>query len=209
MREADEMVDTYAQLEREYEDNPDKEKLLARDMGWTWMEDPAVQEALNVPLEDPPAPEEDEQAFPPLVPNPATEGEDWVKTDDGDIRHPLAHRALTFAIGIWRDLHPKRGEGEFPPVHPDLTALQFNIQSLSAKLAGALNDVMYDYPPEGGFITAYLKRALGYLNQAANTLELVTKKELLDPGLQAKYKQTLMGFRQEILKLMDKYRKVV
>lgn len=210
MRDADEMVETYSQLEREYQDRPDKEQLLARDMGWTWLEDPEVQHALAEMDHNPPPAGPQEDDYPELVPNPATEGVDWIKTADGDIRHPLSNQALEFAVRLWKDLHPLR-EGldrDSVALDPDLEAFQFNVRSLSAKLAGALNDVMYDHEPMGGFVTAYLKRALGYFNQAANTLELLSKRALLSADKVQEYKSILHGIRQEILRLMDKYRRL-
>jgi len=146
-----------------------------------------------------------------LIPNPATEGEDWIRTPDGDIRHPLSNQALEFAVRIWKELYPEL-DGPARPTRdldPDLMAFEFNVTSLSTKLAGALNDVMYDREPMGGFVTAYLKRALGYFNQADNTLALLSKRALLPEAQIRDYKATLHGIRQEILRLMDKYRRLV
>jgi hypothetical protein len=205
MRDADEMVETYTQLEREYADHPDKERLLARDMGWTWMEETEPDDLLGQEEVDPAEP--NPQPEPPeLVPDPATEGRDWIRTEHGTLRHPLAHRALEFADGLRQDLCPP-GAVEPADLDPDLDALLFNTRSLAAKLTGALHDVVYGDARLPGMVVAYLKRALGYFNQSVHTLDLVQRRGRLSAERVAEYRNTLHGFRGEILDLMERFRR--
>jgi len=39
MRESDARTDKYIELLKKYEGHPDQEKIVAREMGWTWLEE--------------------------------------------------------------------------------------------------------------------------------------------------------------------------
>ena len=75
-----------------------------------------------------------------------------------------------------------------------------------AKLAGALNSLAYGRDHcEAAFVVACLKRALGHLHAAQSALERVTG--LLPADLIKFTRNELFGIREEILRLMDEFRK--
>jgi len=43
-----------------------------------------------------------EEALDEPKPDPAREGIDWVRTADGDLRHPLQHRCFESTVKFWR-----------------------------------------------------------------------------------------------------------
>ena len=40
---------------------------------------------------------------PPPEPEPHREGIDWIRTADGDLRHPLQHRCFESAMKVWHE----------------------------------------------------------------------------------------------------------
>ena len=105
MRESDARTDKYMKLLEKYEGHPDQEKIVAREMGWEWLEEALeADERGALPRE--------EMEVPPLEPNPATEGVDWVRDEDGGISHPLAKRAFESAVAMWHFCEDKNLLGE-------------------------------------------------------------------------------------------------
>lgn len=213
LRESDARTDKYGELLDKYMDHPDRERIIAKEMGWTRLE-----EALEAQQDD----SDDEQSeedksdaaseqgsefpdeVPEIEPDPATEGVDWVRDPHGGTSHPLAMRAHAASIAFWRkcdELGFANTEDE------DLCNLISEYQITSAKLAGALNGLAYGRDlTEGAFIVACLKRALGHLHAAQAGLEKVAPKRLLPEETVASVRTELFGIREEILKLMGEFR---
>src|SRR5947209_16989093 len=106
MRESDARTDKYMKLFEKYEGHPDRDKLVAREMGWTWLEEALEADERGA------LPEPEPMDLPELVPNPLTEGVDWVRDEAGHIRHPLAMRASETAAAMWRHCKDKGLLGE-------------------------------------------------------------------------------------------------
>ena len=203
LRESDQRTDKLAEVEEKYRDHPDAERLIAREMGWDWLEEALDADRKGVFDEERKARamEPDE----PLEPNPLTEGTDWVRRENGRIVHPLQDRAFQISTTLWRECK-EQGLLENGG-NPGLRDMLLQAQTLSAKLAGALNALAYrDGPPDGGFIVAYLKRALVYLNEALAAAQAVEEAGLLDPTRLDRFRQDLLGIREEMYALMEKYR---
>ena len=223
MRECDARTDKYAELFDKYREHPDRERIIAKEMGWTWLE-----EALEAQKEDSgeakaPAPAEDlsepdkqneddddDNPFdhpddaPPLEPDPTTEGVDWVRGKDDFLSHPLALRALEGSMAFW-DKCEELGLGETED--DDLATLLSEYQTTSAKLAGALDGLAYGRDlSDGAFIVAYLKRALNHLHAAQAALEKVASKNLLPADTIGSVRSELFAIREEILRLMREFR---
>ena len=95
MRESDARTDKYIELLKKYEGHPDQEKIVAREMGWTWLEEALEADERGA------LPPREEIELPPLEPNPITEGVDWARDKDGHIHHPLTKRAFESAMAMW------------------------------------------------------------------------------------------------------------
>jgi hypothetical protein len=204
LRASDARTDKYMELLEKYRGHPDSEKLIAREMGWDWLED-ALEADQRGAFDAEKKEMESLDDLPPLEPNPLTEGVDWVRDEDGDIVHPLQKRSSELAMEMWHycDDHGLLGEtGD-----EDLHQMIFQAQTLSAKLAGALNHLGYDSPlRDGGLIVASLKRALTYLNGSLTHAEKVAGKNLLEPDRLERFRQSLFEIREEMLALMERFR---
>lgn len=201
MRESDARTDKYMELLEKYEGHPDQEKIVAREMGWEWLEEALEADERGA------LPPHEEMEVPELVPNPATEGVDWIRDKNGRIKHPLSERSFQSAMSIWHfcDEHGLLGEqGDL-----DLHEMVFEFQTTGAKIAGALNSLAYDDDDDcrdGGFVVAALKRALNYLHKSVAAAERVAQKNLLPADRLESFRAELFQIREEMLTLMQKYR---
>ena len=199
MRESDARTDKYIELLEKYEGHPDQEKIVAREMGWTWLEEALEADERGA------LPPREEIEIPPLEPNPITEGVDWARDKDGRIHHPLTKRAFESAMAMWHFCDESGLLGENGDA--DLRQMIFQFQTAGAKIAGALNGLAYDEDlRDGSFIVAALKRALNYLHQSVSAAEKVAGKNLLDSERLESFRADLFEVREEILRLMKRFR---
>ncbi len=197
MRQSDEIAKRYAKALQRFSHHPDRDRLVAREMGW------GTEEDLELPT-----PWDEESAgmisFCPLVPNPATEGRDWCRTADGEIHHPLTVRCHAFSLAVWQYCNAL---GLFSDLEDeDLRKMVESTDNFSAKIAGALDSMAYDDSPDYGFMIAYLKRALGYLHDAINVLSVIEEKRLIPEKIQL-FRNELFALREAVLALMDEFRR--
>ena len=82
LRKSDARTEKYGRLLEKYGDHPDSERLIAREMGWTWIEDALDAKARGALPADEPINVE------PMEPEPHTEGVDWVRDEDGACASP-------------------------------------------------------------------------------------------------------------------------
>jgi len=205
LRESDARTDKLTELYEKYGDQPDLERIIAREMGWTWLQDTLEHEA--DPADSPDA--ELEPDLDPdsagLEPDPATEGIDWVRTDDGYTSHPLSLRVFESSLELHRQCEAARsGQSEEPAIDLLITELQIT----GAKLAGALNGLAYGRDlQDGAFVVATLKRALSHLHKAQEALAAVVAGRLLPPQLCESTRMEFFTVREEILRLMQEFRR--
>ncbi|MBI3987511.1 MAG: hypothetical protein HY343_11355 [Lentisphaerae bacterium] len=204
MKESDARSERYRQVLEKYEGHPDQEKLVAREMGWNWLDDAldAKERGGVFPPDDEADPFAD---APPLEPDPATEGVDWVRDPHGHPQHPLTLRATDTAMAMYHKCDARGLLGEAGDA--DLHAMIFEAQTAGVKLAGALNSLCYrGEHSDPGFIVAYLKRALTYLHAALAAVSRVEPKNLLPVEDLAAYRTELHAIRVDILALMKRSR---
>ncbi|MDB6035631.1 MAG: hypothetical protein JWM16_5969 [Verrucomicrobiales bacterium] len=207
LREGDARTDKLMELYDKYQDDPNLEEIIAREMGWTHVEDALAgeeEEESDGDLEEA-EPFEGPDEDPELEPDPATEGVDWVRDEHGYFKHPLAKRASEGALALtlkYRELNLDESDDL------DLLDLEAEYQITAAKLAGALNSLAYGRSHhDPAFVVAYLKRALGFLQKAQARLENVIEKKLLPAELTSALKTEFFALREEILRLMAAFRK--
>jgi hypothetical protein len=208
LRESDARTDKLTELYEKYGDRPDLERIIAREMGWTWLEEALEHEpdrpgSSDLELDPDLDPDLDPESA-DLDPDPATEGVDWVRTDDGYPSHPLSLRVFESSLDLRRQCEEAgRGRSEDPAV--DLLISEFQITG--AKLAGALNGLAYGRElQDGAFVVATLKRALSHLHRAQEGLAAVTNQKLLPPQLCDSTRTEFFAVREEILRLMQEFR---
>ncbi|MBM3876522.1 MAG: hypothetical protein FJ386_07365 [Verrucomicrobia bacterium] len=214
MRESDARTDKVMELMDKYRDHPDREKIIAREMGWEKLEEALEAreraESEGAANSDP---DDDEPLFEAadasevdeLKPDPQTEGVDWVREEDGGVSHPLSLRAFNSSMDLWDkcdDLDVADGDDA------DLADLITSFQITSAKLSGALDSLAYGRDTsDAPFVVARLKRALGHLHSAQAALIQVEGKKLLPDELCVSTRRELFEIREEILRLMGEFRR--
>jgi hypothetical protein len=234
MRESDARTDKYMELLDKYEDHPDRDRIIAREMGWSWLEEALNEEeekekertgasagqSAEAAKEEQDFDESAEEDGPwdvdeinricaeavenPPQPDAATEGVDWVRDEMGEPCHPLTLRAFNSSMALW---HRCSDLGVGKADDDDLCRLISEFQTTGAKLAGALDGLAYGRDlREGAFVVAYLKRALNHLHGAQAALERVAPKKLLPAETVATTRAELFAIREEILRLMEEFR---
>jgi hypothetical protein len=204
MKESDARTDKYLELLDKYGDSDEAEEKIAKEMGWEreLTEEEAEQErrrieemnaaceaALNEPLPEP---------------DPHREGIDWIRSEEGDLRHPLQHRCFESALKVW---HQADELGLDKTADKDLEQFIFEFQTTGAKLAGALDGIARGEGfPEPAFTVACLKRALDHLHKSQAGLEAVAPRKLLPEPMVAEARKELFEIREGILRLMDQFR---
>ena len=204
LKESDARTDKYMELQDKYGDSDEAEEKIAKEMGWLreLTEEEAEEERRRI--EEMNAACEAALNEPPPEPDPHREGIDWIRTKDGDLRHPLQHRCSESASKLWRQADEL---GLDKTADKDLEQFIFEFQTTGAKLAGALNSIARGEGfPEASFTVAYLKRALDHLHKSQAGLEAVAPRKLLPETIIVEARKELFEIREGILRLMDEFR---
>ncbi len=205
-KECDARTDKYMELLDKYGDSEEAQARIAKEMGWDRDddEDERHEDGERISVEEINAICEAAANEPPPEPDPHREGIDWIRTENGDLCHPLQHRCFESAIKFMRQVEAL-GLDRF--ADNDLEQFIFEFQTTGAKLAGALNTLVEGANHrDAAFTVAALKRALDHLHKSHAGLEAAAPKKLLPEALIAEARQELFAIRQEILRLMDEFR---
>lgn len=204
MKESDARTDKYKELLDKYGDSDESEEKIAKEMGWHRELTPEEAEEEEQRIEEINRACEEALNEPDPEPDPRREGIDWIRTKDGELRHPLQHRCFEGAMKFW---HQADELGLEKSGDEDLAQFIFEFQTTSVKLAGALAGFTEGRGyRDHAFTVAYLKRALGHLHQSQARLEAVARKPLLPAKMLAEARKDLFELREGILKLMDGFR---
>ncbi len=204
LKESDARTDKYMELQEKYGDSPDAEEKIAREMGWLKELTPEEAEEESKRIEEMNRACEEALNEPPPEPDAHREGIDWIRTKEGELRHPLQHRCFESSMKFWKQadkLGLKKSEDD------DLQEFIFEFQTTGAKLAGALDGIAEDRgSADPSFTVACLKRALDHLHKSQAGLEAVAPKKILPEKMVAEARKELFQIREGILKLMDEFR---
>jgi hypothetical protein len=220
LRESDALTERYGRLLEKYKDHPDSERIIARAMGWTWLEQTLDQQEqekaqeqeqeaedfeakVNKEKED--AFDEDIEEYELPPPDPMQEGIDWVRDKRGRISHPIQKRANDSLHLLLDELE---AAGHFPEEKDDqLADFVSGFMTVSAKLAGALGGIARgDDLFEPGMVIAWLKRILEILNQTIAAAEAIKDKRFLAAERFTYYRGELFVIREKILELITQLR---
>jgi len=213
LRESDARTERYGRLLEKYKDHPDSERIIAREMGWTWLEE-ALDQKDQEQEKEPQTPEaefdtvdedefEEDNELPP--PDPMREGIDWVRDERGRISHPVKKRA---GDALHLLLDELKAAGHFPEEKDEqLAEFVSGFMILNAKLAGALGGLARgDDFLEPGLVIAWLKRVLEILNKTIAAADTVREKRFLPEERFAYYRGELFVIRERILELITQLR---
>jgi hypothetical protein len=192
LQQQDRKTEHYMELLEKYMDHPDRDQIIAREMGWghlmdgaekDWLEEADAELASELGLDA----EEDAQ--------PESE-----EGNMGDFEmHPLYQ--ASFALTVWIDqLFDELGDLQN---HPSAVKLATQSAIASAKLAAALSDDDID---EIGMTIAYLKRALKAVSNAMDAAVALRSEITLSKDRFAVLNSRLFQIRDGIITLMGEYR---
>ena len=199
MQQQDKKVDRYMELFFRYRNDPNRDEIIAREMGWTWLLD-AMKESGEAPADD----EEIE------------EGEEWksaagVNAEEAfeldDFKHlPVYQSAHRFVLRAY-DLVEHLPEN----VRQDSAVVDFisNTMIASAKIAGGTG-MGNDIEELGGNI-AYCKRGLAAANLAVAALHEMKEKNIVGGDRYLELVKEAIEVRNtialHILELREKFRR--
>ncbi len=187
LQEQDRKTERYMELLEKYIDEPERDRLIAREMGWTHL------------LEDEASPWDEEEAE-----SAAEDAMQYLEEDDEEEEEPAEMHPLysaCFALTVWIDkVIDEAGERQNSPA-----AVKLATQSAvaSAKLAAALSDDDID---EIGMTIAYLKRALRAITLAMEGALQLQKEAAMPEEMAVTLNARLFQIRDGIILLMGEYR---
>ena len=191
LQQQDQKTEKYMELLETYLDDPHRDEIIAREMGWSQLLD-----------------DKDWSAEVDALMN-----EDWHAADDDDgvanvvdekltenfEGHPLYRAA--FGLTVWIDkLFDQNASLQNEPAAVKLAT---HSALASAKLAAALSDEDVD---EIGMTIAYLKRALKAITVSMDAAANLFGEKLISPREHAVLQQRLFQVRDGIITLMGEYR---
>src|SRR6266513_2465178 len=218
LRESDALTEKYGRLLEKYADHPDSERIIAREMGWSWLEEALDREdegenkqeqakdleaKIDEEKEDESESNIEDYELPPT--DPTREGIDWVRDERGHILHPIEKRAHDTLHTLLDEL---KAAEHFPEEEDEqLAEFVSGFMTLSAKLAGALGGVARgDDFFEPGMVVAWLKRILEILNKTIAAADAMRLKDFLPADRLACYRSELFAIREEVLELIKELR---
>jgi hypothetical protein len=188
LQEQDQKTEKYMQLLETYLDDPQRDEIIAREMGWTQLLDAKDWSTEVDALFD-----EDVQGEDGFDPDEATRAAETFE------EHGLYQAAL--ALTIWIDqLFDKK-----PLLQNEPAAIKLATHSAlaSAKLAAALSG---DDVDEIGMTIAYLKRALKAITISLDAAAQLLLEKLITATQHSVLQQRLFQVRDGIISLMGEYR---
>ena len=189
LQQQDGKTEKYMQLLETYLDDPRRDEIIAREMGWTQLLDEKDWSAEVDALLDEMATEEEECA----VDNTAASGETFQEHD--------LYRAA-FDLTLWID--QLFDQNPTLQNEPAAVKLATHAALASAKLAAALSG---DHLEEIGMTIAYLKRALKAITTSMNSAAQLRKTAgLISRSEYLVLQQRLFEVRDGIVSLMGEYR---
>ena len=190
LQQQDRKTEKYMELLERFIDDPNRDQIIAREMGWYHLLDKDGEqwvESVDSAFDDEAEAVENERA------NAALEGEESFEM------HPLYQ--ASFALTVWIDQFVEAQPGA--QNQPAAVKLSTQAAIASAKLAAALSD---DDVDEIGMTIAYLKRALKAIMLGIDAAVQLRKDAKLDADRFGMLNVRLFQIRDGIIQLMGEYR---
>lgn len=185
LQEQERRTEKYMELNEQYRDHPDRDEIIAKEMGWQHLIGGEVRDwddAVDAAFD-----EQDDAG-------------DENATQLGFERHPTYMKALAFngqLDELYESLDEKVRE------HPAMTSLDNQVTMATAKLAAALND---DEIEELGMNIAYLKRALAALNLALDATMNLWEGGFVSQETFARLRTGIFDIRDDVVAIVGEHR---
>jgi hypothetical protein len=191
LRASDRRTTKLGELMEKYHDHPERDRLIAREMGWTWIEEMLDAEAECGAEEEP----DDNDAA-------GYDEPETVDMDEDPIEHPLVARLVKRSGALMKLAGDRRDR--------DLEEMVGGFIAIGPKIAGALGIVRPGRKTNNefnGLVVAKLKRALGELSRALNAANQLKQRKTELPFSIDEWVAEMLEARQEILSLMNEFRR--
>jgi hypothetical protein len=193
LRASDRRSTKLGELLEKYNSHPDRDRLIARGMGWK-----EIEEMLDAQAESSEGEEEDE------VLEFDEPDEEEIARAERPIRHPLVTRIIDRSVELSRLTENQRDD--------DINEMVDSYMVVGPKIAGALTIGDRDLGPDlnmSGLVVAKLKRAIGELSRALTAAERLKESKRQLPFSIDAWITEMLETRQEVLALMDSFRKKI
>lgn len=193
LQQQDRKTEKYMELLERYIDDPNRDQIIAREMGWNHLLDKDGRDWADHVDSD------FDAAFSGNEEDGGEEEEGKGEEEDGFEVHPLYQ--ASFALTVWIDqMFEEIGELQNQPAAVKLST---HAAVASAKLAAALSD---DDVDEIGMTIAYLKRALKATITGIDAAMQLRKDGIIEADRFGTLNQRLFQIRDGIIQLMGDYR---
>ncbi|HEX7193461.1 MAG TPA: hypothetical protein VF207_00725 [Chthoniobacterales bacterium] len=183
LQQQDSKTERYMELFEKYIDDPNRDQIIAQEMGWTHLLDQAPEEVEEIGFE----------------PDFELENETEEDTQEVFESHPLYQNA--FSLTVWIDqLFDEVPNAASNPVGVKLAS---HVAVASAKLAAALSDQETE---EIGMTIAYLKRALRAISTAIEAATQMNRDGILKLRQYEELHLRLFQVRDSIIVMMGDLR---
>src|SRR5580658_8279229 len=192
LQQQDRKTEKYMELLERYIDDPNRDQIIAREMGWNHLLDKDGRdwaESVDSQFEEELGAEEEG----------GENEEEKDESEEGFEVHPLYQ--ASFALTVWIDQLFE--ETRDLQSQPGAVKLSTHVAIASAKLAAALSD---DDVDEIGMTIAYLKRALKAVITAIDGAMQLRKEGAIDAECFGTLNQRLFQIRDGVIQLMGEYR---
>ncbi|MGF1656583.1 MAG: hypothetical protein ACFCU3_06345 [Verrucomicrobiales bacterium] len=199
LQQQDQKTQRYMELLEQYMDNPDRDAIIAQEMGWSQIlvEDDFDDDEMDEDELDDEDPDEEEEEDPIAI---LFEPEDNPEDDEVSFeQNPLYQQAFSLTLYI-DSLFDAYGQ---LPNNPAAAQLSTQCALASAKLAAALSG---DESDEKGMTIAYLKRALRAISQVIECALVLLRDQVLQQDEFQRIHNEAFRVRDNIIVLMGDLR---
>ena len=191
LQEQERRTEKYMELLEKYLDHPQRDELIARELGWTHLTDNERriwEEEVDAQFEQ------------ELADFDEVRGEGDGEEALEEHFHPLYQHAIAVSAEVEQITNVLVINGH---EHPASVALRCQLAIAAGKLAAALNDEEID---EIGMTIAFLKRALHGINLALGAAAQIREANLLDQPAQDRIRERLFELRDGVVSSMGNFR---
>jgi hypothetical protein len=193
LRASDRRSTKLGELLEKYKDHPDRDRLVARGMGWKEIEEMLDAQAASSGEDE----EEEDEDLEFEEPE-----EEEIASVKDRIRHPLVERIIDRSVELSELTENQRDD--------DIDEMLGCYMVVGPKIAGALTIGDRELGPDlnmSGLVVAKLKRAIGELSRALTAANRIRDSKRQLPFSIDDWIAEMLQTRQEILALMDDFRK--